>query len=214
MRSFFDLKNFRDSFANDLKLALYSGSQHGVALVVREGFPVRNSASKPAAFWMSYRYFWVSSRIKLCPGLLNALPKEGIPDGRVDNEINRDSEEQFQILQQPEVGIGIRARGQRLEFYQEVQITFSLSVVTGNGLAEQVKPLDTVVDAELLQFGSPLGDGRYHRGLSSGVFSSASNSRLTLPLPTSWESRRKFPRSLRTRPAMTAGCTPTSWAIP
>ena len=59
---------------------------------------------------MSYRYFRDSSCIEQGPGFLDALPEEGILNGRIDDEVHRMAKEQFQVLAQSEVGIGVFAR--------------------------------------------------------------------------------------------------------
>ncbi len=91
-----------------------------------------------------------SSCIEQRPSLVNALPEEGILDGRIDDEIYRMSKEQLQSLQQPEVGVGVFSRGQRLEFNQEVQVAFASVVVAGGSRAEQVQSENAVPDAEVL----------------------------------------------------------------
>jgi oligopeptide transport system substrate-binding protein len=48
-----------------------------------------NAASRSAACWMSYRYFFASSRIKQSPGLLDRLSKIWVLDRRGDDEVHR-----------------------------------------------------------------------------------------------------------------------------
>ena len=92
------------------------------------------------------------------------------------------SKEQLQSLQQPEVGVGIFSRGQRLEFNQEVQVAFVPMGVVGGSRAEQIKPQNTVTDAELPQLADPLLDNRCHRMLSCCMCLPSLNRRLTSPV--------------------------------
>lgn len=73
---------------------------------------------------MSKRYLRTSGGFKeQDPAGLDRVAEVRVPDGAGLDEVNSNSEEDLEILLQPEEVIRVLARGHRLELHQEIDIT-------------------------------------------------------------------------------------------
>src|SRR5829696_3538846 len=97
---------------------------------------------------------------------LNGLPEVGILDWFGFQEIYTPPEQMLEILQQTEEAVRMFGGRHRLELHQEVEVTGRRIEVVPGGGAEEVQPLDPVLDAETLELLDPLLDCGVHSGTS------------------------------------------------
>ena len=72
----------------------------------------------------------------------------------------------FRASSKAEVGFGVCAVRQRLEFDQEIQIAVLRMKTVGRGRAKQIKPSYMVTEAKLFQFGGVFFNDPIHRMFS------------------------------------------------
>src|SRR6266446_5050911 len=98
----------------------------------RSLFPT-NSAILRAACWISKRNFLDSSRIQQRPGPLDALDQIGIFQRPGHDQVHLALEEFLQLLQEPEIGIGILIGPKLIELNEEVEIAGARVKLAGSG---------------------------------------------------------------------------------